>query len=400
MISDREKSIAFIALAAVLLLSACEGYFGNKTDIDFIEVPEYSPREVAYVPVQPVLNDFVKPVDVIAGFDELIYVVDEATEEIISLDESGRELGRFSVRGVRAVAQNRKLDLLAIGTTEVERDGQTLQFTCIYTIDMHGDGANFGIRYAQLTDTIIHPFYFKSTYSSSDVFVEFNKITILQDNRFYVTRTGQDNNPQKFGGPDDAILLFAADGTYITPVSVNTPNGLFRDYFKKPVGISSFVQPPQISAFGPDHFVFTSISEATSIKVQVIDYIETDFGANYEPRILFESDTTVSDGNLTTPNKFGEPVSVLVTGDGTNFIFVVDQAKDSFYQFTVTGLEGVKPPPGAAVSKYQLASFGGTGEGLTQFNAPRAVAYKNRIVWVCDTGNSRVLRFKLTTDFQ
>ena len=37
---------------------------------------------------------------------------------------------------------------------------------------------------------------------------------------------------------------------------------------------------------------------------------------------------------------------------------------------------------------------------LSQFNSPTAVAYKNKIVWVCDTGNGRVLRFKLTTDFQ
>ena len=382
------------------LLTSCEGFFGDKTDISFIDVPEYSPREVAYVPVQPALQNFVRPVDIIAGFDELIYVVDEATEEIISLDESGRELGRLGLKGVKSVAQNRQLDLLAIGKVEVNRGGNLLEFTCIYRIDMHGSGANFGIQYAEVTDTLIHPFYFKSTYSSSDVDVEFNKIAILQDNRFYVTRSGTDNNPQKFGGPDDAILLFDSDGTYLTPVSVNTPNGLFRDYFKKPIGITSFVQPPQISAFGPDHFIFTSVSENTSIKVQVIDYIETDFGANYEPRILFDSDTTVSDGNLTTPDKFERPVSVLLTGDGTNFIFVVDQAKDSFYQFTVTGLEGVKPPPGAATSKYQMASFGGSGEGLSQFNQPSAIAYKNNIVWVCDTGNERILRFKLTTDFQ
>jgi len=93
-------------------------------------------------------------------------------------------------------------------------------------------------------------------------------------------------------------------------------------------------------------------------------------------------------------------VSALVTGDGTNFIFVLDQQKDSLYQFTVTGLEGVKPPVGSATSKYQMASFGGRGDGLTQFNAPSSVAYKNRILWVCDTGNGRILRFKLTTDFQ
>jgi hypothetical protein len=115
---------------------------------------------------------------------------------------------------------------------------------------------------------------------------------------------------------------------------------------------------------------------------------------------LFESDTTIADGNLATPHKFEEPMGVTITGDGTNFILVVDRAKDSLYQFTTTGLEGVKPPAGAATTKYQMASFGGKGHGLSQFDRPSAVAYKNRIVWVCDTGNGRVLRFKLTTDFQ
>lgn len=396
----RQINQSVFGLVMVMLLASCEGFFGTKTNTDFIEVPTYSPREVAYVPVQPALQSFVEPVDIITGFDELIYVVDKATEEIISLDESGKELGRFKVRGVKAVAQTRGLDLLAIGENTATVSGDDYDVTCIYKIDLHGEGANFGIEYARMVDTITHPFYFKSTFSGSDASVEFNKIAILEDNRFYVTRVGTDNNPQKFGGPDDAVLLFDSDGTYLTPVVVNTPNGFFRDYFKSPIGIASFVQPPQISAQGPDHFVFTSIGENTSIKVQVIDYLESDFGANYEPRILFESDTTVADGNLATPDKFAEPVGVTITGDGTNFILVIDRLKDSLYQFTTTGLEGVKPPAGAASAKYQTASFGGRGEGLSQFNSPSAVAYKNRIVWVCDTGNGRVLRFKLTTDFQ
>ncbi len=395
-----KKYTQFSLIAGLFLLVGCEGFFGKKTSTDFIEIPEYLAREVAYVPVEPALNRFQSPVDIIAGYDELIYVVDDATEEIISLDESGRELGRFGLRGVKSVAQNRSLDLLAIGTTDRLVGGSVKVVTCIYKVDLHGPGASYGIQYARVVDTIAHPQYFKSTFSGTDTAVVFNKIAVLADNRFYVTRTGIDNNPQKFGGPDDAILLFDADGTYQTPVAVNTPSGFFRDYFKKPIGISSFVQPPQISAVGPDHFVYTSVSENTSIKVQVIDYIESDFGASYEPRLLFENDKTVSDGNLGTPDKFERPVSTLVTGDGTNFIFVVDEAKDSLYQFTVTGLEGVKPPPGAASTKYQMASFGGRGDALTQFNKPTAVAYKNRILWVCDNGNGRVLRFKLTTDFQ
>ncbi len=96
-----------------------------------------------------------------------------------------------------------------------------------------------------------------------------------------------------------------------------------------------------------------------------------DFGASYEPRILFEADTTIANGSLTTPEKFSKPVSTLVTGDGTNFIFVLDQQKDSLYQFTVTGLEGVKAPVGSATSKYQMASFGGRGDGYRHNDTDR-----------------------------
>ena len=98
----------------LLLIVACDGFFGKKTDLDFIEIPEYLPREVAYVPVEPVIKKYQNPIDIIAGFDELIYVVDGASEEIISIDESGRELGRFQLNGVKSIAQNRKFDLLAM----------------------------------------------------------------------------------------------------------------------------------------------------------------------------------------------------------------------------------------------------------------------------------------------
>ena len=152
----------------ILFIVGCDGFFGKKTDLDFIEVPEYLPREVAYVPVEPVIKKYQNPIDIITGFDELIYLVDGASEEIISLDESGRELGRFQLNGVKSVAQNRKLDLLAIGSSQRIVGGVTKDIACIYRIDMHGNGNEFGIEYARVVDTIAHPLYFKSTFSGRD----------------------------------------------------------------------------------------------------------------------------------------------------------------------------------------------------------------------------------------
>ena len=64
------KTLGFAVL--MVILSGCESYFGDKTDLSFIELPEQNFREVAYVPVQPILTQFASPTDVVAGFDELI----------------------------------------------------------------------------------------------------------------------------------------------------------------------------------------------------------------------------------------------------------------------------------------------------------------------------------------
>lgn len=388
-----------ILIIISLVFASCDKYFGEQTDLDFIEKPEFQNREVAYVPIQPVWNsNLIEPTDIIAGFDELIYVVDAAREQIICFDESGRELGRFSVPGVHAVSQDRRLNLLALGTHEDTIAGIAYDLTCLYRIELNSN-LGYGLKHARIINKIVHPFYFKSTFSTSDKEVKFNKVAVLADNSYYITRSGINNNALKFGGPDDAVLLFSANDSLLTPVTITTTGGFFNNYFKSPYGISSFVQPPQINARGGKEFIVTSIDNNAVIKVQIIDYLETEFGASYQPRAMQSEDYSKADGFLISPYKFSKPLGVALAGDATQYIFVVDAEKDSVYQFTNTGLEGVKPPPGSVSNRYQKASFGGRGKTLNTFNRPTAVAYKNQVLYVADAGNGRILRFKLTLDF-
>ena len=90
---NKVKHLKFILsfLMIALLSSSCDDFFGKKTDVSFIDIPDFQTKPIAYVPIQPVLDQFVKPTDVLAGFDELMYVVDNGTEEIIAFDQSGRE---------------------------------------------------------------------------------------------------------------------------------------------------------------------------------------------------------------------------------------------------------------------------------------------------------------------
>lgn len=392
------------SVLSIVLLSACSSYFGEKTDLDFIDPPDFTLRDVAYVPIQPAWDQFVYPSDICIGFDQLLYVVDEATEQIIGMDESGREQGRFRVPGVTSVTQDRRFDLLACGTIDtISANGEPITLACLYRIRMTGEGGKYGIRHAKVINKIIHPFYSRSNVNTADLAVRFKKVAIMasdipsQNNRYYVTRQGAGGSGVL--GPNDAVLIFSNNDQFETPVSVTTSSGVFNDYFRRPSGIATFAQPPQIQASQERHFFYSSVDPSNELMVQYIEYIETDFGAEFRPVIFPVGDTSKADGFLYEPGKFSKPVNLTVAGDNSRFLFVVDADKDSLFQFTRDGFEGVLPPPASGVTKMQKASFGGTGNGLTQFNRPSGVAYYRRIVYVADAGNGRVLRFRLTLDF-
>ncbi len=389
------KSLFIVLLG--IIFTACEDYLGEETNLDFIEVPGQTFREVAYVPVQPILNQFVNPTDIIAGFDELIYVVDNGTEEVIALDESGREIGRKFIPGAKGIAQDRRLQLLVIGD-KIDTNG--IKRSCIYRLNLN-TSFGYGIRNAEVINEIIHPFYFKSSAIARDEQVVLQRVSVLADNSFYVTRNGPNNSPTQSGGPDDAILLFDASDKFITPLPVTSrAGGQFIDYFKKPFSITTLAKPPQISVDNRGDFIYSSLDPNGILKVQWIENLSSVDGSVYLPKIDWDEDTAKADGFISEPFKFSNPTGIEFTGDGTNYIFVVDASKDSLFQFTSSGLEGVRPPPASGETKFVKTSFGGTGIGPTQFNNPSAVAYKDRIVYVADAGNGRILRFKLTLDIR
>lgn len=389
-----QRNKGALLLGALAVLSGCEGFWGKKIDPSFIDVPIYNDRQVAYVPIQPVWDGFAHPVDVVIGYDELIYIADDVTEQIVAMDQAGTELGRFSVPGVHALAQDRSLDLLALGTFDTL--GTTL--AAVYRIELKRNGS-YGLANAFIERKVLHPFYYKSLLSpGQDDLVRLTGIAVRADNSYYITRTG--NFSSSVFGPDDAVIIFDAQDRFINSVRVSTGGGIFTDYFRSPSAITGLAQPPQSPFVDQEgDFVFCSQSSSTQLKVQYIDVTETDNGIDYNVKELSIGDTSKADGFLYTPNRFAAPVDVTFTGDGTNYIFVVDREKDSIYQFTNTGLEGVAPPAGSTSKKNVLVSFGGTGTSLSQFNNPSGVAYYQQVLYVADTDNKRILRFKLTTDF-
>ncbi len=380
-------------------LSSCKDFFGKKTDLSFIEVPQYDNQLVAFIPIQPVLTNFVRPIDIIAGYDELLYIVDEGSHEIIAMDQSGRILSRFFLKGVKKIVQDRKLNLLAIADFDTTIGGTTYTLSAIYRIQM--DPNVYSLNSARVTKKIVHPFYFRSSFAAADAQVKLNSIALLADDSYYITRTGPNNSITQFGGPNDAVIYFNSKDEYQYYLVVNTETGVASDYFKKPFALVTLAQPPQSPFVNTlRDFYFSSLENNTALKVQRIQAITTEEGTDYAlntNQIL--GDTTKADGFLYTANRFIAPKGLAFAGDGTNYLFVSDNQKDSVYVFTNSGLEGVKPPPGAESTKFIKVSFGGTGTAPNQFKEPLGLTFYRKILYVCDAGNQRILRFRLTTDF-
>lgn len=394
------RKYIYLVLVASLVFSSCEKPFGDKTDLGFIDVPNYDEQPIAFVPILPEIKLAGNPVDITVGYDELIYVADQQGNKVIAFDQSGRKVGEKTIPGAKALAMDRSLELLVIGTKDTIINGQNYTLDAIYRLKLITNNG-YGISNAIITKTVAHPFYIRNIFTSSDTAAHLHGISIMADNKYYVTRTGPSNNPIQTGGPDNAVILFNQNDKFENSVNVSTEQGLISDYFKSPFAITTLAKAPQsnIVKQGGD-FLFSSLSSSTTIKVQYIRFESSEFGSSYSLNTsLAGQDTSKADGFMYTPNKFAQPKGVTIAGDGSNYIFVTDAQKDSVYLFTLTGLEGVPPPAGYTSKKNIKVSFGGTGSGAKQFRRPTAVAYYDNILYICDTGNGRIVRYKLSTEF-
>ena len=176
--------------------------------------------------------------------------------------------------------------------------------------------------------------------------------------------------------------------------------------------VLAFFHPPQRSDVAPlEDFVIAQqpptepASVADRIRYAVLSLIGRqsidgqEFDANLSA-LSAAADTSRGDGFLYDPFQFSMPTDLAFAADATRYLFVVDEGTDSLYVFNPAGVEGVTPPAGAGALRPISVSFGGEGAGPTSFRDPQGVAYYQRIVYVADTGNNRISRYRLNTDFE
>jgi hypothetical protein len=122
--------------------------------------------------------------------------------------------------------------------------------------------------------------------------------------------------------------------------------------------------------------IYTITSSNVAFKIQwcIYDEIEGIYTPKFEP---------TSNVDLLKPGLVIEPQDITI--DQLSNIYVIDSFKDSLYKFNSLG-------------RLKSESFGGQGTGTSQFNLPMGVAFFDKTLYICDTGNNRILRFILSTD--
>lgn len=405
----RSKQL-LIPFSLLLFLSSCDFLFGTREDEVVNEIfeegaidPNLVQNEVGYVPILPFWPGFNNPSDIYCGYDEMIYVIDDNGLNI--LDQTGKIYNTIYIQGATDVTQDRRLHTYVAGRVDIDvnDDGISENLAAIY----HLTGTATGN--VEIIDTLIHPFCDDSRNitafrGADDEAVEFTGLSTLADNTLYISRKGPRNDLSGIARTDNAVLFFDEDGNnigYANGLSPATSN------LKSTWDISSiatFAAPPQaLSGISSSaEFIITLNNPAAAYKcLWITQTVDPEAGTSYgENAALTVFDLTKADGFLYESNRFIDPTDVYIAPDFTGYIFVVDAATDSLYQFTRKGYEGVNPPAGSSSTKQVIASFGGEGSGPFNFIDPGGVAYFREIVFVVDKGNNRICRYKLSTDLE
>jgi hypothetical protein len=406
------RSYAWLLLAASTLLTGCNFLFGSKKDDQVEDVlrqgaidPNLVREVVGYVPILPIWGGFIHPTDVFVGYDEMVYVVENGGPNpgLHVLDLKGDRQNFIPIPGATKVTQDRRLITYVLGRSDTIVNGETFNLATVYVL------TGTGTRNPETIRRLVHPRIDLSRNLTNfrgrfDEEVEFTGIATTHDNGFYLARRGPTNSLTATAVPDNAILVFRPDFSNNGSVRNLNPTISSLRSTMGLAGITSFLAPPQL-VFGMsnsmDFFLLQSDprAEYKALWIRQIDNPET--GISYiENSSMLNFDTSRAERFLYEGFRFTNPTDICIAPDETGYIFVIDAARDSLYQFTRLGFEGVNPPPASGITKQVIASFGGRGAGPFQFNEPKGVAYFRRVVYVADSGNGRILRYILSIDLE
>ena len=354
------KYIIILFTLSFLTLSSCT----DKTDLSQFPltgeggVPSLD--SVSYVQQEPIWTGYNEPRAILLGREPLVYIADTKNNRIVQLDLSGAEIGSLGIRSPVAIAQDYNYDLLVIGDSILPITNDTISF--LYRIKLVP--VNGFLSQASLLPLMGSNYATPLTSNKR----KFSGVGVFADNGYILTRRGPDNTSSL--DPDNALLkVYGVDSvTSVTSLSGFQVTGN---------GVYSIDMMSAITTFNNEltDFIITRNSEGFGFKV--LWFVYDQLKGTYNPKFVPSENVDILSVQIGTP--------VGITVDNNKNVYVVDNSNDSLYKYSSLG-------------KLKSESFGGPGSGTKQLNFPAGVSFFDKVLYIADTGNNRIVRYKLSTD--
>ncbi len=316
--------------------------------------------DTSYVEIFPAFAGFKNPTAIHAGHDQLLYIADTDNNRIIQMNEAGVILGEISILRPIAIAQDLRLDLLVSGDIFID---STRTIGGLFRIHLYE--AEHVLANARI-DTV-----YKEPAKPNR---RFRGIGILRENQYLIARDGPDNS--SFVDPDTRVLWFNKNDKLITPIGdLATREGS---------GIVDILRVTGLVTF-PNSNDFILIQSSVDGRM-TYGALWMVYQKSYDFEGWLPKFTTPSE--FMRPKRFIEPSAVTIDRSRLD-IFIVDQATDTLTKFDRRGL-------------YKAESFGNgkiaaSGQGQLM-KAPKGAAFMTKTLYISDSGNNIIRRFRLSTD--
>ncbi|MBK9250128.1 MAG: hypothetical protein IPM69_18970 [Ignavibacteria bacterium] len=343
-----------IAVIILTLLLACT----SKPPAPTSPPQSATVNDTLYVPLKPEWTGFNQPSDIFIGREPFIYIADTENDRVAMLDLSGKVVGYSPrIRKPIAIGQDGLFDLLVCGEIDTVINGNQATLGAVYRIKLRS--AKHDIAQAPVSLAYIEP---------GNPSRRFTGITVLPGNVYLLTRVGPNNSSPI--DPDNAVIQISAADKFTSPIAGLVPKG---NAFNSIAGLSSI----SILSERSQDFIFTQTGSDMQFKIQWLIFTSGDQSA-WVQRVI----PPTNDYSLFAVSRFHSPEDI--TTDNFGNIYIIDAGKDSLLKFTSNGIP--------------MHSFGGTGKGERQFNEPKGVAWYDKTLYIADTKNNRIVRFRLSTE--
>jgi hypothetical protein len=357
---------SFILLPVLLFMIGCQQRYDLSSLPSAANLPAVG--DTTYIQ-KGVWEGFNHPRMILYGSDQLFYICDTDSNRIVLLNTAGQIMSvRSGILHPISVGQDSRLDLIIGAETLEPSTGDTIGVVLrLKLVD-----ANHDLAVAHI-DTI-----WKEPARPLRRFVG---VGILPNDEYLILRNGPDNS--SIVDPDSRVLRFryvhvnatARKDSFITPLGdLQSGVGGAITYVNHPTGMATFP--------GSADFILTQETDGIQYSVVWMVYSKTnDFDGwlpKYDPSVPEQRGT-----DIITPNRFASARGVGIDRYRRD-IFIVDAQQDSVVKFNSRG-------------RFKVESFGAKTPGIT-LRGPQSAAVAENTLYICDTGNNRIVLYRLSTD--